>query len=138
MVANSAVCDVVLGLCDFETNAGIYSNNPHTLLRFDLPEQQATSSSTTTAAVVAERRYTLVLSQFEKKRDVRYTLNVYCTSDFKLLHTPEPPTHQHKVQVRHIILHLCRYVCARELTHVLNLSIVLPFLRITCAKIGMF
>jgi hypothetical protein len=82
------------GFCCFN-NAGIYSNNPHTLLRFDLPEQQ--QSSTCNAA--AERRYTLVLSQFEKKRDVRYTLNVYCTSDFKLLHTPELPEHQHKIQV---------------------------------------
>jgi hypothetical protein len=91
------VCIVFLFKC-----AGIYSNNPHTLLRFDLPEQQSSSSTTTTTAT-AERRYTLVLSQFEKKRDVRYTLNVYCTSDFKLLHTPEAPKHQHKVQVQHYI-----------------------------------
>ncbi|CAM9137996.1 unnamed protein product [Chrysoparadoxa australica] len=65
---------------------GLY--NPHTLVRFDLPEEGLAES---------ERRYTLVLSQFEKSRDVRYTLQVHCTSNLTLSHTPWPPTHRQVV-----------------------------------------
>eukprot|EP00904_Undaria_pinnatifida_P013645 jgi/Undpi1/9410/HiC_scaffold_27.g11867.m1 len=65
---------------------GLYTNNPHTLVRFDLPE-------TTTRKDIA---YTLVISQYEKKREVRYTVNVYCTSTFRLFETPVAPEHRMK------------------------------------------
>ncbi|CAM9123159.1 unnamed protein product [Laminaria digitata] len=65
---------------------GLYTNNPHTLVRFDLPE-------TTTRRDIA---YTLVISQYEKKREVRYTVNVYCTSTFRLFETPVAPEHRRK------------------------------------------
>ncbi|KAG5189782.1 hypothetical protein JKP88DRAFT_197520 [Tribonema minus] len=69
---------------------GTYTNNPHTLVRFDLPERSSPSQT--------QRQYTLVLSQYKKTRDVRYTLNVYCSALFELQPTPEPPPHRQRVQ----------------------------------------
>ena len=57
---------------------GLYSNNPHNLVRFDVE----TSDPGT---------YALVLSQYEKKRDVRYSLTVLSTAPFSLQPTPVVP-----------------------------------------------
>ncbi|CAM9363264.1 unnamed protein product [Choristocarpus tenellus] len=80
---------------------GIYTNNPHTLVRFDLPVISSTEDKDVKVngkgSNKDERAYTLVISQHEKKRDVRYTVNVYCTSSFKLFSTPEPPPHKKTV-----------------------------------------
>lgn len=65
---------------------GVYSNNPHTLVRFDLEGDDP-------------GHYTLVLSQYEKTRDVSYTLNVYCTSAFRISVTPTTPPLQKALQV---------------------------------------
>ncbi|CAM9283760.1 unnamed protein product, partial [Scytosiphon promiscuus] len=65
---------------------GIYTNNPHTLVRFDLPENKTARDEWI--------KYTLVVSQYEKKREVRYSVNVYCTDTFRLDKTPAAPEHQ--------------------------------------------
>ncbi|CAM9298974.1 unnamed protein product, partial [Hapterophycus canaliculatus] len=68
---------------------GIYTNNPHTLVRFDLPENKTAKDEWD--------KYTLVVSQFEKKREVRYSVNVYCTDTFRLDKTPAAPEHQRSI-----------------------------------------
>jgi hypothetical protein len=82
---------------------GTYTNNPHTLVRFELPEPPPAPLGGAAAAAPSSppppRSYTLVLSQYRKTRDVRYTLNVYCSSLFELQPTPEPPQHRYRVQV---------------------------------------
>eukprot|EP00752_Nemacystus_decipiens_P002304 g2180.t1 len=65
---------------------GIYTNNPHTLVRFDLPENRTAGDQWA--------KYTLVVSQYEKKREVRYSVNVYCTHTFRLDRTPAAPEHE--------------------------------------------
>lgn len=58
---------------------GIYSNNPHGLVRLDIDPGEPTS-------------FALVLSQYEKKRDVRYSLTVLSTTvSFRLRPTPPLP-----------------------------------------------
>ncbi|CAM9123398.1 unnamed protein product [Ectocarpus sp. 12 AP-2014] len=68
---------------------GIYTNNPHTLVRFDLPENTGSTDKWVD--------YTLVVSQYEKKREVRYSVNVYCSDTFKLYHTPTAPEHARSI-----------------------------------------
>ncbi|CAN0358549.1 unnamed protein product, partial [Ectocarpus fasciculatus] len=68
---------------------GIYTNNPHTLVRFDLPENTGSTDKWVD--------YTLVVSQYEKKREVRYSVNVYCSDTFKLYHTPTAPEHRRSI-----------------------------------------
>ncbi|CAM9119736.1 unnamed protein product [Ectocarpus sp. 12 AP-2014] len=68
---------------------GIYTNNPNTLVRFDLPENTGSTDKWVD--------YTLVVSQYEKKREVRYSVDVYCTNAFRLVQTPASPEHEHTV-----------------------------------------
>ncbi|CAM9120690.1 unnamed protein product [Phaeothamnion confervicola] len=70
---------------------GIYTNNPHTMVRFDLPPDDGTALTDEHGQRC--RRFTLVVSQYEKRRDISFTLNVYCTATFRLGHTPPPPEH---------------------------------------------
>jgi hypothetical protein len=51
--------------------AGVYTNNPHVLVRYDVegPEDQFLS---------------IVLSQYNKSNDLGYTLSCFCTEDFSL------------------------------------------------------
>ena len=62
---------------------GVYTNNPHTLMRFDVAAPRSSAQR--------RRLYTLVVSQHEKTHNIDFTLNVYCTSTFQLYHTPPPP-----------------------------------------------
>ncbi len=57
---------------------GLYSNNPHGLVRLDVEAGDP-------------GRYALVLSQYEKKRDVRYSLTVLSTAPFVLRPTRPLP-----------------------------------------------
>ena len=49
-----------------------YSNNPHTLVRFDVPPGETLT-------------YTIVVSQYEKERDLSYTLDVFSMAKFRLV-----------------------------------------------------
>ncbi|CAN0179771.1 unnamed protein product [Ectocarpus sp. 6 AP-2014] len=68
---------------------GIYTNNPHTLVRFDLPENTGSTDKWID--------YTLVVSQYEKKREVRYSVDVYCSTTFRVVQTPTSPEHEQTV-----------------------------------------
>lgn len=48
-----------------------YSNNPHTLIRFDVPPGETMT-------------YTLVVSQYEKERNLSFTLDVFSMASFRL------------------------------------------------------
>jgi len=50
---------------------GAYTNNPHVLVRYDVTDP-------------ADQNLSLVLSQYQKSNDLRYTLSVYCTEQFSL------------------------------------------------------
>ena len=79
---------------------GIYSNNPHTLVRFDIPPVSANElpASSNSSVRSVRRSYTLVVSQYKKVRDVSFTLNVYCTAPFRLMRTPATPPHKRTVK----------------------------------------
>lgn len=46
------------------------------------------------AHVNASQKYTLVLSQSNKKHDANFTISVYCTCPFRFYAAPEMPQHQ--------------------------------------------
>lgn len=50
---------------------GAYTNNPHVLVRYDVTGDE-------------DRYLSLVLSQHEKRKDLAYTLSVFCTEPFSL------------------------------------------------------
>jgi calpain-7 len=50
---------------------GAYTNNPHGLVRYDISGP-------------ADKYISLVLSQYQKSRDMGYTLSCYCTEPFSL------------------------------------------------------
>lgn len=50
---------------------GAYTNNPFNLIRYDLTCNE-------------DKNLSLVLSQYQKKNDLRYTLSIYCTEKFTL------------------------------------------------------
>ena len=50
--------------------SGTYSNNPHTLIRFNAPP--------------GKHAFTLVVSQYERQRDISFTLDVFSTAPFSL------------------------------------------------------
>mmetsp|Transcript_3130 Transcript_3130/g.8824 ORF Transcript_3130/g.8824 Transcript_3130/m.8824 type:complete len:301 (-) Transcript_3130:138-1040(-) len=52
-------------------HTGAYTNNPHVLCRYDVQQE-------------ADQNLSLVLSQYQKKSDLRYTLSIYCTAAFSL------------------------------------------------------
>jgi calpain-7 len=66
---------------------GLYSNNPHNLTRFDMKDDDPGA-------------YTLVVSQFDKTRDVRYTLSVFSTAPFRLGPAPALPDTLTRLEVR--------------------------------------
>ena len=55
---------------------GAYTNNPHVLVRYD-------------ATTAEDKHLSLVLSQYQKSNDLRYTLSVYSTESF-VLSKPRP------------------------------------------------
>lgn len=61
---------------------GLYTNDPHNLIRFDFHSQEELAV------------YTLVLSQLRRKSDISYTISMFSTSSFGLTHTPSLPSHQ--------------------------------------------
>jgi hypothetical protein len=63
----------------------VYTNDPHSLTRFDLEFGEDSDTS---------QGYTLVLSQLEKKEDVSYTVNIYSTGPFRFSRTIGSPPHQ--------------------------------------------
>jgi hypothetical protein len=74
------------------TVKGIYNNDPHTLIRFD-----------TIAAL--EERFTLVLSQINKKRDTYFTISIFSSMcPFRFHVTPGLPQHQVSWLVRWYVL----------------------------------
>jgi len=60
---------------------GVYTNDPHTLIRFDIDAQKLNSADKID-------RYTLVLSQLAKAIDITYTVNVYSTVSLALSLAP--------------------------------------------------
>ncbi|CBN78088.1 conserved unknown protein [Ectocarpus siliculosus] len=58
-------------------------------IRFDLPENTGSTDKWVD--------YTLVVSQYEKKREVRYSVDVYCTNTFRVVQTPTSPEHEQTV-----------------------------------------
>ena len=75
--SNPARCRIIYPAEDCFVR-GLYSNNPHNLVRFDVE-------------ISDPGTYALVLSQYEKKRDVRYSLTVLSTAPFSLQPTPLLP-----------------------------------------------
>lgn len=67
---------------------GTYSNNPHYLARFDIPP---VSGATT-------QSYTLVVSQYEKLRDICFTVDVFSTARFKMRNIPVNYGHERKMK----------------------------------------
>ena len=55
---------------------GQYSNNPHFLVRLDVPPGESAKT------------YTLVVSQYEKVRDISFTIDVFSTANFKIRPIP--------------------------------------------------
>lgn len=77
---NPARCRIIYPVNEDCFVRGLYSNNPHNLVRFDVE-------------TLDPGTYAVVLSQYEKKRDVRYSLTVLSTAPFSLQPTPVlPPT----------------------------------------------
>lgn len=70
---------------------GLYSNNPHNLVRLDVEESDP-------------GRYALVLSQLDKTRDVSYTLTVMSTCPFRFSITPPLPELVARLEVGSIYL----------------------------------
>ena len=68
-----------------------YSNNPHTLVRFDVPLQSSRQSPVGAS-------YTIVVSQYEKTRDLSFTLDVFSMAPFKL--QPLPRTFGREIMVQ--------------------------------------
>ena len=75
---------------------GTYSNSPTTLVRIDLePAPAAPAAPAASAASAAPpRACTLVVSQYDKKADVDFSLAVFCTAAFALRRAPAPPAHR--------------------------------------------
>jgi calpain-7 len=63
---------------------GAYTNNPHVLVRYDLQGPQ-------------DAHLTLVLSQYQKSRDLGYTLSCFCTDPFSLGESPRDLEHTVRV-----------------------------------------
>ena len=76
--SNPARCRIIYPVDKDCFVRGLYSNNPHNLICFDVE----TSDPGT---------YAVVLSQYEKTRDVRYSLTVLSTAPFSLQPTPVLP-----------------------------------------------
>lgn len=75
---------------------GVYSNNQHALVRFELPSPQLLPSTGAAGAggTGATREYTLVVSQYCKVRAVDFTLQAWCTTaPLSLTPTPSLPPH---------------------------------------------
>lgn len=64
---------------------GAYTNNPHVLVRYDVAGAQDTHLS-------------LVLSQYQKRQDLGYTLSCFCTEDFAL--GPSAPDLPHRIELK--------------------------------------
>ena len=56
---------------------GTYSNNPNYLVRFDVPNGTGNNKT-----------YTVVLSQYEKLRDITFTLCAFSTVPLKIKQIP--------------------------------------------------
>ena len=82
---------------------GLYTNDPHQLVRIDVDNVPLASCEVESAAASAEGNdeneivFALVVSQIDKSRDVCYTLNVYSTAPFRFYPAPKPP--QHKLEL---------------------------------------
>jgi len=69
---------------------GTYSNNPNYLVRFDVPN-----------GVSSNKCYTIVVSQYEKVRDLTFTLCTFSTVPFKIKQIPITlgnPTNERKIK----------------------------------------
>lgn len=64
---------------------GVYSNDPHTLLRLDIDPKTITSPDKLD-------RYMLVLSQLAKAVDITYTISIFSTIPFLFSPAPSMPT----------------------------------------------
>ena len=71
--------------------SGLYTNDPHNLIRFDVDPAILNMDSGTVA-------YTFVLSQLSKSRDISYTITVLSTRPFLLNRTPGLPSNQIPIQ----------------------------------------
>ena len=56
---------------------GPYTNNPHVLVRYDLVKD-------------VDRSLALVLSQYQKSKDLSYSIAIYCTERFKFRQSVDP------------------------------------------------
>jgi hypothetical protein len=72
---------------------GVYSNNQHALVRFDVPPPPAPSATSPSKA------FTLVVSQYCKVRAVDFTLQAWCTTRALNL-APTPPLPPHGLELR--------------------------------------
>ena len=67
--------------------SGLYTNDPHNLICFDVDPKDLQKESGTVA-------FTLVLSQISKSRDISYTLSVLCTRPVILSRAPPLPNYR--------------------------------------------
>jgi hypothetical protein len=74
---------------------GVYSNDPHTLVRIDIDDNDNEADENINKKSYNEQKeesFALVLSQINKSFDISYTLNVFSTSPFRLKTSlPSPP-----------------------------------------------
>lgn len=85
---------------------GVYSNNQHALVRFELPSppsvasaNKSNGSGSGSGGAGATREYTLVVSQYCKVRAVDFTLQAWCTTA-PLALTPAPSLPPHGKEFR--------------------------------------
>ena len=77
---------------------GVYTNNPHFLVRFDVDDTlDCQSVGASRGEEGREALFSLVVSAYEKIRPISFTLQVFCTAPFQFYHSPSRPTHQTKV-----------------------------------------
>lgn len=67
---------------------GIRINSPHYLTKLQVPAMTASGPN----------RYTLVVSQYEKHKNIQYTIRAYSTAEFSLRKIASPYTFHRRVR----------------------------------------
>ena len=79
---------------------GLYTNDPHQLVRIDVDLVSLAAGETEASADSAQDEdnseivFAVVVSQIDKSRDVCFTLNVLSTAPFRFYPSPKPPPHK--------------------------------------------
>ena len=111
-ISLSGICLVLKWLCFADDPPpfidGVRINSPHYLCKIKLGQNR-------------DKRFTLVVSQYEKSHTIYYTLRAYGTSPFTLRKISEPYKFEKEVNMRQILLSI--YICINRIiihAYVLN------------------